>query len=80
MSIDITWLIPEEIDIKVWDLTFHTMISNGKYILNEVLWGYLEADKVEIYVNDKLFDTIDKRIALRAGDTLHLEYSLYVGE
>lgn len=80
MSIDITWLIPEEIDIKVWYNIYHTQLSDGKYILNEVLWEYLEADKVEIYVKDKLFDTIDKRIALRAGDTLHLEYSIYVGE
>ena len=80
MSIDITWLIPEVIDIKVWNLWYRTQLSDGKYILNETLWEYLEADKVEIYVNDKLFDTIDKRIALRAGDTLHLEYSLYVGE
>lgn len=80
MSIDITWLIPEVIDIKVWYNIYHTALSDGKYILNETLWEYLETDKVEIYVNDKLFDTIDKRIALRAGDTLHLEYSLYVGE
>jgi hypothetical protein len=27
-----------------------------------------------------LFDTIEKRIALRNWDTLHLEYSIYVGE
>ena len=80
MSIDITSLIPETIDIVVWNNVYHTYLTDGKYVLKETLSEYLEADNVYIYINDKLFDTIDKRIALRAGDTLHLEYSLYVGE
>ena len=50
------------------------------YILNQVIDEYTEADNVEVYINDKLFDTIDKRIALRQWDTLHLEYSIYVAE
>ena len=80
MSIDITSLIPETIDMVVWNNVYHTYLTDGKYVLNETLSEYLETDNVQIYINDKLFDTIDKRIALRAGDTLHLEYSLYVGE
>lgn len=80
MSIDITSLIPETIDMVVWNNVYHTYLTDGKYVLKETLSEYLEADSVQIYINDKLFDTIDKRIALRAGDTLHLEYSLYVGE
>lgn len=78
--IDIMWLMPDIIGIKVGDRMFSAWLVNWKYILNENLWEYLEADNVYIYVNDKLFDTIDKRIALRAWDTLHLEYSIYVGE
>jgi hypothetical protein len=59
---------------------YDAYLDNGKYILDIVLSNYLETDYVYIYVNDMLFDTIDRRIALRAGDTLHLEYSIYVGE
>jgi len=78
--IDIMCLMPDTIGIKVWDKMFSAWLENWKYILNENLWEYLEADNVHIYLNDKLFDTIDKRIALRAWDTLHLEYSIHVGE
>lgn len=80
MDIDIMWLMPESIDIKVWDKMFNASLNGWKYILHEELGEYTEADKVDIYINDKLFDTIDKRIALRAWDTLHLEYSIYVAE
>lgn len=80
MDIDIMWLMPENIDIKVWDRIFTVRLENWKYILNQTLDEYIEADNVDIYINDKLFDTIDKRIALRAWDTLHLEYSIYVAE
>ena len=80
MSIDIMWLMPESVDIKVWDSIFTVWLENWKYILNQTLDEYIEADNVDIYINDKLFDTIDKRIALRQGDTLHLEYSIYVAE
>ena len=78
MNIDIMWLMPESVDIKVWNKVFTARLDNWKYILNQVLNEYTEADNVEIYVNDKLFDTIDKRIALRGWDTLHLEYSINV--
>lgn len=78
--IDIMWFMPENIDIKVGDKMFNAQKMNWKYILDENLSEYIEADNVYVYINDKLFDTIDKRIALRAWDTLHLEYSIYVGE
>ena len=80
MSIDIMWLMPESVDIKVWDNIYTAWLDHWKYILNQTLDEYTEADNVDIYINDKLFDTIDKRIALRQGDTLHLEYSIYVAE
>lgn len=80
MSIDIMWLMPESVDIKVWNNVFTARLDNWKYMLNQVLDEYTEADNVEVYINDKLFDTIDKRIALRQWDTLHLEYSIYVAE
>lgn len=80
MNIDIMWLMPENISFKVWNKIFTASLIDWKYILNENLEEYIEADTVDIYINDKLFDTIDKRIALRAWDTLHLEYSIYVGE
>ena len=78
--IDIMWFMPENIDIKVGDKMFNAQKMDWKYILDENLSEYIEADNVYVYINDKLFDTIDKRIALRAWDTLHLEYSIYVGE
>ena len=78
--IDIMSLMPDVIQVIVWGKAFGASMINWKYVLNETLEEYLETDKVEIYINDKLFDTIDKRIALRAWDTLHLEYSIYVGE
>lgn len=77
---NVMWLMPERISIKVGELMFDVYIDNGKYILEVVLNDYLETDYVHIYVNGELFDTIEKRIALRAWDTLHLEYSIYVGE
>lgn len=77
---NVMWLMPERISIKVWNEMFDAYRDNGKYILDVMLNNYLETDYVHIYVNDTLFDTIEKRIALRAGDTLHLEYSIYVGE
>ena len=80
MKIDIMWLMPERIGIKVWDEIYDVFQKDWKYILNVQLTNGIEADNVYIYVNDKLFDTIDKRIALRQWDTLHLEYSIYVGE
>ena len=80
MDIDIMWLMPESIDIKIWEQVFNAGLVNWKYVLSQNLWEPLETDTVYIYINDKLFDTIDKRIALRQWDTLHLEYSIYVGE
>lgn len=77
---NVMWLMPEHISIKVWEDMFDAYRDDGKYILDVMLNNYLETDYVHIYVNDTLFDTIEKRIALRAGDTLHLEYSIYVGE
>ena len=77
---NVMWLMPERISIKVWEDMYDAYMDNGKYILDTVLTDYLETDYVYIYVNDELFDTIEKRIALRNWDTLHLEYSIYVGE
>lgn len=76
-SIDIMWLMPDWINIKLWENMYTVYMDKWKYVLNEQLNEYLEVDNVEIYVNDKLFDTIDRRIALRTGDTLHLEYSIH---
>lgn len=76
-GIDIMWLMPERIGIKVWDDIYDVFQEDGKYTLSIQINNGIEADNIYIYVNDKLFDTIDRRIALRAGDTLHLEYSIH---
>ena len=76
MKIDIMWLMPERIGIKVWDEIYDVFQEDWKYILDTQLPNGIETDNIYIYVNDKLFDTIDRRIALRAWDTLHLEYSI----
>lgn len=75
--IDIRWLLPHTIRIQVWNNSYYSDLEDGKYILKVQLSEYTEADKVLIYVWEELFDTINKRIALRAWDTLHLEYSIY---
>lgn len=80
MKIDIMWLMPERIGIKVWDEIYDVFQEDWKYILNIILNDSIKTDNIYIYIDDKLFDTIDRRIALRAWDTLHLEYSIYVGE
>ncbi len=80
MNIDIEGLIPEQIDIKVWNEMYTAYLTDWRYVLDQHLNWYLEADYIYIYMNNKLFDTIERRIALREWDTLHLEYTLYVGE
>lgn len=79
-GIDIMWLMPERIGIKVWDDIYDVFKEDWKYILDIQLNCGIEVDNIYIYIDDKLFDTIEKRIALRAWDTLHLEYSIHVGE
>lgn len=79
-SIDIMWLMPDFIEVRVGVNTYTAYMDNWKYVLIQQLSEPLEADNVYIYVKGSLFDTIDRRIALRAWDTLHLEYSIYVGE
>lgn len=78
--IDIGWLLPEKIIIQVWKNKYETDLVDNKYVLQSQLDEYTETDKVFVYVGDKLFDTIDKYISLRAWDTLHLEYSIDVIE
>ena len=76
--VDIMLFMPEFVHIKVWEETYVAPLVDWKYVLNQNIDNPIEIDSVDIYVNDILFDTIEKRIALRAWDTLHLEYSLHV--
>lgn len=78
--IDIRWLLPDKVIIQVWKNKYETDLVDGRYMLQSKLEEYTETDKVYVYVWDELFDTIDKYIVLRAGDTLHLEYSIDVTE
>lgn len=78
--IDIWWLLPKKITIQVWENKYETDLVDNKYVLKVVLNELTVVDNVYIYIWDKLFDTIEKGIALRAWDTLHLEYSINVQE
>lgn len=78
--IDIERLLPEYITVKLWDSTFIWQRIDRKYIVKEVVNDNLTVDKVEIYVDDRLIDTINKSITLRVWDTLHLEYEINVCE
>lgn len=85
--IDIQWLtnlLPESIDIQVWNKRYKTdkvyEAWDLKYVLKEQIDEDIETDIVFIYANDWLLDTIEKRIKLKAWDILHLEYTLYVRE
>lgn len=76
--IDINWLIPNELIIQVWNNKYKTEQKEWKYVVNEKLSEPLDSDFIYVYSGKKLFDTIDKRIALKAWDILHLEYSINV--
>lgn len=76
--IDIQQLIPERLTFIVWDKEYKTDLTDWKYIVREQLNQDLETDNVLVYTDKWLFDTIDKRIVLRSGDILHLEYTIDV--
>lgn len=85
--IDIRWLanlLPDSIEIQVWSKKYKTDKVYDtwelKYVLKEQLDVDVETDNIFIYANDWLLDVIDKKIKLKAWDTLHLEYTLYVNE
>lgn len=78
--IDIERLLPKYITAKLWDYSFIWERVGKKYLIKEVVNNDITVDKVEIYVDDKLIDTINKSIALKAWDTLHLEYEINVCE
>lgn len=76
--IDIQQLIPERLTFIVWDKEYKTDLTDWKYIVREQLSQDLETDNVLVYTDKWLFDTIDKRIVLRSGDILYLEYTIDV--
>lgn len=78
--IDIEQLLPEYITAHIWDMTFVWSKVWRKYIIKEIVNDRIECVCVEIYVNDKLFDRINKQIILQPWDTLHLEYQIDVCE
>lgn len=78
--IDIERLLPEYITAKLWDCSFIWERVDKKYLIKEVVNNDITVDKVEIYVEDRLIDTINKSITLRVWDTLHLEYEINVCE
>ena len=78
--IDIERLLPEYITAKLWDYSFIWERVDKKYLIKEVVNNDITVDKVEIYVEDRLIDTINKDITLKAWDTLHLEYEINVCE
>lgn len=78
--IDIEQLLPDYITAKLWDKSFDWERVWNKYIIKETIWDHIDVDEVSIYVNDKLFDKINKQILLQPWDTLHLEYQIDVCE
>ena len=76
--IDIEKLLPEYVTAHLWEETFVWQKINGKYLIKETVHNNVSVDNVDIYVDDRLFDRIDKHIALRPWDTLELEYSIDV--
>ena len=78
--IDIEQLLPEYIVAHLWNESFVWQKINWKYLIKETVNDNINVDEVDIYFEDRLFDRIDKHIALRQWDTLELEYTIDVGE
>jgi hypothetical protein len=78
--IDIEQLLPDYITAQLWDMSFVWERVWNKYIIKETIWDHIDIDEVSIYVNDKLFDKINKQILLQPWDTLYLEYQIDVCE
>lgn len=78
--IDIELLLPEYITAKLWDYSFIWERVDKKYLIKEVVSNDITVNKIDIYVDNKLIDTINKSITLRTWDTLHLEYEINVCE
>lgn len=77
-DVNIKWLLPKKVVIKIWEYKFDAILLDWVYVLDTVLSKWIETYKVYVYMNWELFDDVDKYIALRSWDTLHLEYRIDV--
>jgi len=78
--IDVRWLLPKTIIIQVWENKYYSDLNNWKYLLQTVVNDKVDVDEVQIYIDDELFDRVDKHIILQPWDNLHLEYEINVCE
>ena len=69
-------LLYPEIIVQVWQDRYPMARDGNKYTIKEQLSQGVETDNILFYIWDELFDTEDRRIALRPWDILHIEYIL----
>ena len=78
--IDIRWLLPESVIMDIWNSKYDANLFDNMYVLETQVNNNLKTDKVDIYVWDRLIDSVDKDISLKMWDTLHIEYIIDVCE
>lgn len=73
-------LLLPELSVQVGNLVFPMSREGKHYEIKEQLAQGIETDNILFLYWNEVFDIEDRRIALRAGDTLHIEYNLNVYE
>ena len=69
-------LLYPDIIVQVWEDRYPMERNWDTYTVKQQLARDVEADNIMFYIWDELFDVEDRRIALRSGDILHIEYIL----
>lgn len=69
-------LLYPDITVQIWADRYPMSREWNTYTLKQQLLQDMETDKIMFYIWDELFDVEDRRIALRSGDILHIEYIL----
>lgn len=69
-------LLYPDITVQIWADRYPMYREWNTYILKQQLSADMKTDNIMFYIWDELFDVEDRRIALRSGDILHIEYTL----
>lgn len=67
-------LLYPDIIVQVWADRYPMEREWYTYTIKQQLSQGIETDSIKFYIWDELFDVEDRRIALRSGDILHIEY------
>lgn len=73
MNVD---LLYPDIIVQVWTDRYPMEREWSTYMIRQQLTENVETEEIKFYIWDELFDTEERRIALRSWDILHIEYIL----